>query len=71
MQKELKHICRHFRMESDHFPSTDNKEYWQGGIPTTKQFWCILTMSTIGPDSGLVSNEECHKKRRCYVEQDD
>jgi len=63
--------CRHFKSESEHFPPATNTSYWQGGSPTTRQYWCIQTMNTIGPDSGLVNGNYCKEGRVCFENNDD
>jgi hypothetical protein len=69
MNKKNRKICRHFFAENDHRPANDNKEFLEKGTPTTTQYACLLTLSTIGKDGGLVSPENCNPNRKCFVAQ--
>ena len=66
---DKKNICRHFRSESEYIDNAENKSYWKGGVPTTRQYWCLLTMNSIGPDSRMVGDEDCIHKRTCFEEK--
>lgn len=39
-----------------------------GKPSTTAQFWCLLTMSPVGPDEGPVRPEACQRGRTCFEE---
>jgi hypothetical protein len=62
-------MCRYLRSETEHISRAENKFYWKDGTPTTIQYWCILTMNTIGPDGGMVSEDDCVNKRTCFEEK--
>ena len=62
-------VCRHFFAENEHRPGTDNKQFWEKERSTTTQYACLLTLSTIGKDGGLVSPENCIPDRKCFAAQ--
>ena len=39
-----------------------------GRPSTTAQFWCLQTMSPIGPDEQSVQPETCQRGRTCFEE---
>lgn len=68
MKKHTKSQCRYLRTKRAYFPDLSQTESWREGNSTTSQYWCLCTMSTAGPDSGLVAPEKCQRSRRCYKE---
>jgi len=66
-----KNACRHFRSETEYIAKAENKSYWKGGATTTRQYWCLVTMNTLGPDSRMVGDEDCTNRRSCFEEKSD
>jgi hypothetical protein len=33
---------------------------------STAQYWCLETMSQVGPDDALVAPDHCRRGRECY-----
>ena len=40
-----------------------------GRHSSTAQFWCLQTMTSIGPDERPVHPETCHRGRTCFEEE--
>ena len=66
MQKQKALSCKFFRIENSHSPGKSVSKYWKEEDESSKQYFCIHTMKSIGPDSGLVSPENCYKHRKCF-----
>jgi hypothetical protein len=66
---DKKNNCRHLRSETENIAKLENKSFWKGGDPSTRQYWCLVTMNTIGPDSRMVGEEDCVNKRSCFEEK--
>ncbi|MFQ5605170.1 MAG: hypothetical protein ACE5HS_18040 [bacterium] len=62
--------CRHLRTKMTYVPDQENAENWRMVDSTTRQYWCLCTMSTAGPDNDLVTPEQCQSQRSCYKEVD-
>jgi hypothetical protein len=43
---------------------------WQTGDDPTACYWCLATMSTAGPDDGLVHAHHCRAGRDCFESRD-
>jgi hypothetical protein len=70
MHNQIKSICKFFRIENSHSPGKSVSKYWQEEDESSKQYFCIHTMKSIGPDSGLVSPENCYENRKCFELKD-
>ncbi len=70
MEYDKKSQCRHLRTKNTYVPDLDDVESWRTGDSSTQQYWCLCTMTTAGPDNGLVAPEECQVRRSCFVEVD-
>lgn len=59
--KEQCKNLRHKRMYVDNSDSvTDQNE------SMTRQYWCLATMATFGPDDNFVAAERCGQHRSCF-----
>jgi len=67
MEKTLKTACRFFEQEDSHAPAFGSHKSWAKGESTTGHYWCKKTMGTLGPDTGPVNPDDCHKKRACFL----
>ena len=68
MEKSLKIACKFFEQEMSHAPAFDAHKSWAKGESSTGHFWCKKTMAVLGPDTGPVNPDECHKGRRCFLD---
>jgi hypothetical protein len=69
MYKIKKSNCKHLRSKMSHIPDQNNSERWRSSDSKTAQYWCLKTMMSAGPDSGLVAPNECQEQRICYVDK--
>ena len=66
MQKQDNKQCKYFRIENSHVPGKDVSQHWPNDEHSSKQFYCIQTMTQAGPDTGLVSPKNCLEQRKCF-----
>jgi hypothetical protein len=59
----------------DRCPLLRAKKMYAGPPPgvaefTTSAFWCLRTMSAIGPDGDPASDTDCVRGRQCFSEEE-
>ena len=69
MNKE-KIQCIHLRAKKlyvSDFPENENHAI---NDSSTSQYWCLGTMSTVGPDDDFAAPERCMAHRSCFKAKD-
>ena len=61
-------ICRCLRTKMQYVAGISPEELRQPSA--TAQYWCVHTMSQVGPDDGLVAPEGCRAGRDCFEERE-
>ncbi len=64
-------LCRHLRSKGmyvygDIDPSLGATELENGSAEYDGYFWCLRTMSCLGPDKQPIGRSECGPDRDCY-----
>ncbi|TFH00607.1 MAG: hypothetical protein E4H13_07050 [Calditrichales bacterium] len=67
MNESAQPKCKYLRQEDFHLPEKENLAFWEKGEPATSHYWCVLTMSISGPDTGPVDVRECGGRRGCFL----
>lgn len=70
MHNKEKIQCIHLRTKKLYV--TNNAENESGAIndSATGQYWCLGTMSPVGPDDGFAAPERCKANRSCFKAKD-
>jgi len=66
MNNKLKIQCAHLRTKKLHVTGTAENENSLINDSATSQYWCLGTMSTVGPDDGFAAPERCAAHRACF-----
>ena len=68
-QLQPKIMCRMLRTKT-YFSQYTNEEGsahdWSSGESTTAAYWCLATMTSVGPDDGFVHPHDCCDARVCF-----
>ena len=66
MNNKIKIQCAHLRTKKLYV--NDMAENENSGIndSATSQYWCLGTMTTVGPDDGFAAPERCSAHRACF-----
>ncbi|MEK7484091.1 MAG: hypothetical protein AABZ60_07150 [Planctomycetota bacterium] len=70
MQQSIRSNCLYLRTKVAYTPFPEGKDIWRIGESPTSCYWCLRTMSTIGPDENFVAPDVCQFERNCYQDQD-
>jgi hypothetical protein len=62
---ELPDVCAMLRTKNA-FGNHVGYRPWQKGESSTAVYWCLHTMSTVGPDDQLVHPHQCCDGRFCF-----
>ena len=57
-------VCRLLRSKGMYLPREDAD--LEVEVSSTAVFWCLRSMSVIGPDDGPVAPEDCRRGRSCH-----
>jgi len=60
-----KQICQYLRTKASYVPSIRTETYLTES-DSTAVYWCIKTMTPIGPDDSLACPEDCKSNRECF-----
>jgi hypothetical protein len=64
-EAELPQVCDALRTKNA-FGNHVGYRPWQKGESSTAVYWCLQTMSTIGPDEQFVHPHKCCCGRSCF-----
>lgn len=67
MHKIIKSNCKFLTTKKAYIPNENEHESWRTNKSTTGSYWCIKSMTTIGPDGNLVAPEGCQEHRPCFI----
>ena len=62
-------LCDYLRAKVTGAPHNDKRALHALRADATAVFWCLLTMSSAGPDDGLAHVERCGEGRACCVSE--
>ncbi len=58
-------VCQHLRTKASYIPAQRSETTLAESNPTA-HYWCLRTMSVIGPDDTLASPDDCTTHRACF-----
>lgn len=70
MSPEHEQLCDYLRAKVSKAPHGDKRALYVLQDDATAVFWCLLTMSSAGPDDGLVHASRCGAGRSCCTRED-
>lgn len=62
-------VCQYLRTKASYIPAL-RLETALAEVSPSAHYWCLRTMTVIGPDDTLVSPEECKSHRTCFETSD-
>lgn len=60
-----KPVCQYLRTKKCYIP-TQASDNFLTETGSGSQYWCIRTMTVMGPDDVVVSPEDCNSRRACF-----
>lgn len=69
MPSQMLCLCHYFRTKTSYMPSLNQEEFIIDAS-STGCYWCLRTMTGVGPDNYFVALETCKPDRTCYQTSD-
>lgn len=64
-----KPVCQYLRTKKCYIPTQGSENFLAETSPGS-QYWCIRTMTVMGPDDKVVSPDDCDGHRTCFHTMD-
>ena len=70
MNKKEKIQCVNLRTKKLYVTNISQNENHGLNDSSTSQYWCLGTMTTVGPDNDFAAPERCAVHRSCFKQKD-
>ncbi|BBM84545.1 hypothetical protein [Candidatus Uabimicrobium amorphum] len=61
--------CCHLRCKMAYLPIPGETD-WRTNQSSLSNYWCLRTMTPVGPDDYYVAPEVCQNRRKCYESEE-